>query len=162
VLHTFKVRRSFVTKRVMSRINVKCRHVYHARSALAFSYITSSIMCRICSCGCILSFGVPNICVAPLHVTAHELWRTYAFYRLIEWSMHCFRSTKLTFSAVKATAKCSINPHFLSSTKELCFYYYYYYYYYYYSYYWLQLTYHSVAVVLTLVQTKQIRINKIN
>ena len=36
------------------------------------------------------------------------------------------------------------------------FYYYYYYYYYYYQ---LQLSCHSVAVVLTLVQTKQIRIN---
>jgi hypothetical protein len=35
----------------------------------------------------------------------------------------------------------------------------YYYYYYYYYYYLLQLSYHSVAVVLKLVQTKQIRIN---
>jgi hypothetical protein len=35
----------------------------------------------------------------------------------------------------------------------------YYYYYYYYYYYLLQLSFHSVAVVLTLVQTKQIRIN---
>jgi len=34
-----------------------------------------------------------------------------------------------------------------------------YYYYYYYYYYLLQLSFHSVAVVLTLVQTKQIRIN---
>ena len=32
-----------------------------------------------------------------------------------------------------------------------------YYYYYYYYYYLLQLSFHSVAVVLTLVQTKQIR-----
>jgi len=35
----------------------------------------------------------------------------------------------------------------------------YYYYYYYYYYYEWQLSCHSVAVVLTLVQTKQIRIN---
>jgi hypothetical protein len=38
----------------------------------------------------------------------------------------------------------------------------YYYYYYYYYYYLLQLSCHSVAVVLTLVQTKQIRINTQN
>jgi hypothetical protein len=34
-----------------------------------------------------------------------------------------------------------------------------YYYYYYYYYYYLQLSFHSVAVILTLVQTKQIRRN---
>ena len=36
---------------------------------------------------------------------------------------------------------------------------YYYYYYYYYHYYLLQLSFHPVAVVLALVQTKQIRIH---
>jgi hypothetical protein len=40
-----------------------------------------------------------------------------------------------------------------------CLYYYYYYYYCYYCYYLLRLSCHSVAVVLTLVQEKQIRIN---
>jgi hypothetical protein len=35
----------------------------------------------------------------------------------------------------------------------------YYYYYYYYYYYLLELSFHSVAIVLTLVQAKQIRIN---
>jgi len=47
-------------------------------------------------------------------------------------------------------------------TRNLYYYYYYYYYYYLLTYlliYLLQLSCHSVAVVLTLVQTKQIRIN---
>jgi len=39
------------------------------------------------------------------------------------------------------------------------YYYYYYYNYYYYRHHQMQLSCHSVAVVLTLVQTKQIRIN---
>jgi len=39
------------------------------------------------------------------------------------------------------------------------YYYYYYYYSYYYYYYYLQLSCHSMAVVLTLIQTKQVRIN---
>jgi hypothetical protein len=44
---------------------------------------------------------------------------------------------------------------------DFIYYYYYYYYYYYccYYYYLLQLSFHSVAVVLTLEKAKQIRIN---
>jgi len=54
-----------------------------------------------------------------------------------------------------------------SRTYLYCFYpdalydevFYYYYYYYYFNYYLLQLSCHSLTVVLTLVQTKQIRID---
>jgi hypothetical protein len=50
---------------------------------------------------------------------------------------------------------CLYVPYSIHSCGQLIIYYYYYYYYYYYL---PQLSFHSVTIVLTLVQTKQIRI----
>jgi hypothetical protein len=72
----------------MSRIDVKCWHV-HCNCTVQRALLRSEFVLMVACC----SFGVRNICVAPLRVTAHRVMSSIRILQ-VDWAVDARRQIK--------------------------------------------------------------------